>query len=97
MSTANRNDREIFIFPDRLRILQFNYPSAMTLSVVEAGKTIPLYSNNYLHVEYSAANFIPQGTLNRCTMIEGMKARVVYSEVSDKSIAGQVLSVELTK
>ena len=83
--------------PIRLRSVQCYYPSVMTLSVVEGGKTISLYSNNYLHIEFSAANFTPQGKMNRCTMIEGMKARVVYAEVSDKLIAGQILSVELTK
>ncbi|HEY5256014.1 MAG TPA: DUF1570 domain-containing protein [Acidobacteriaceae bacterium] len=80
-----------------LRGVQCYYPSVMTLSVVEGGKTISLYSNNYLHIEFSASNFTPQGTMNPCTTIEGMKARVQYAEVSDKSIAGQILSVELTK
>ena len=84
LSTANRNGRKIFIFAD-------------PQTVVQAGKTISLYSNNYLHIEFSAANFTPQGKMNPCTMIEGMKARVVYAEVSDKLIAGQILSVELTK
>ncbi|MGC1871817.1 MAG: tetratricopeptide repeat protein [Acidobacteriaceae bacterium] len=72
-------------------------PSVMTLSVEEAGKTVALYSNDYLHVEYSASNFTPEGNMNPCTMMEGMKAQVVYAEVSDKSIGGQILSVELTK
>lgn len=80
-----------------LRSVQCYYPSVMTLNVEEAGRTVALYSNDYLHVEYSAANFTPEGTMNPCTMIEGMKARVVYAEVSDKSIGGQILSVELTK
>jgi tetratricopeptide (TPR) repeat protein len=77
--------------------VQCYYPSIMTLSVVEDGKTISLYSNNYLHIEFSASNFTPQGTMNPCTTIQGMKARVQYAEVSDKSVAGQILSVELTK
>jgi tetratricopeptide (TPR) repeat protein len=80
-----------------LRSVQCYYPSVITLNVEEAGKTVALYSNDYLHVEYSAANFTPEGTMNPCTMMEGMKARVVYAEVSDKSIGGQILSVELTK
>jgi tetratricopeptide (TPR) repeat protein len=80
-----------------LRGVQCYYPSVMTLSVEEAGKTISLYSNNYLHVAYTASNFTPQGTMNPCTMMEGMKAKVVYAEVSDKSIAGQILSIEITK
>lgn len=35
--------------------------------------------------------------MNPCAMIEGMKARVEYAEVSDKSIAGQILSIELIR
>ncbi len=77
--------------------VQCYYPSIMTLSVVEGGQTISLYTNNYLHIEFSASNFTPQGSLNPCTAMEGMKARVLYAEVSDKSVAGQILSVELTK
>ncbi len=77
--------------------VQCYYPSIMTLSVDEGGQTISLYSNNYLHIEFSASNFTPQGTMNPCTTIEGMKASVQYAEVSDKSVAGQILSVELTK
>jgi hypothetical protein len=32
-----------------------------------------------------------------CTDIEGLKAKVQYAEVSDKSVAGQIVSVELSK
>lgn len=80
-----------------LRSVQCYYPAVMTLSVVDGAKAVSVYSNNYRHIEFSAANFTPQGEMDPCTLIEGMKARVVYAEVSDKSIAGQVLSVELTK
>ncbi|HET9098887.1 MAG TPA: tetratricopeptide repeat protein [Acidobacteriaceae bacterium] len=77
--------------------VQCYYPAVLTLGMVAGGKTISLYSNDFLHVNFSAANFTPQGMMNPCAMIEGMKARVVYAEVSDKSMAGQILSVELTK
>jgi Tfp pilus assembly protein PilF len=80
-----------------LRSVQCYYPGVITLTVLQAGATISLYSNDYPHLDFSAANYTPQGTLNPCTMIEGMKARVVYAEVSDKSIAGQILSIELFK
>jgi hypothetical protein len=45
----------------------------------------------------TAANFTPKGDLNPCTDIEGLKAKVQYAEVSDKSVAGQIISVELSK
>jgi Flp pilus assembly protein TadD len=80
-----------------LRSVQCYYPSVMTLSVQQSGKTVSLYSNNYFHIDFSAANFTPENKMNPCTTIEGMKARVEYAEVSDKSIAGQILSIELSK
>ncbi len=80
-----------------LRSVQCYYPSVMTLSVQQSGKTVSLYSNNYFHIDFSAANFTPESKMNPCTTIEGMKARVEYAEVSDKSIAGQILSIELSK
>jgi Tfp pilus assembly protein PilF len=80
-----------------LRSVQCYYPGVITLTVLQAGATVSLYSNDYPHLDFSAANYTPQGTLNPCTMMEGMKARVVYAEVSDKSIAGQIVSIELFK
>ncbi len=80
-----------------LRGVQCWYLTVMTLSVQEARETIYLYSNNYFRIDFSAANFTPEGKLNPCSTIEGMKARVEYAEVSDKSIAGQILSIELSK
>jgi hypothetical protein len=48
-------------------------------------------------IECSATNFSPKGDLDPCHDIEGMKAKVAYAEVSDKTVAGQILSVELSK
>ena len=80
-----------------LRSVQCSYPSVMTLSLEEPGKTIVLYSNNYFRVDFTAANFTPQGKMDPCTAIGGIKALVEYAEVSDKHVAGQILSVELAK
>jgi tetratricopeptide (TPR) repeat protein len=80
-----------------LRSVHCSYPTVLTLSVDQAGKAVSLYRNDFNQIEFSATNFTPKGDLNPCTDIEGMKAKVAYSEVSDKSIAGQILSVELSK
>jgi hypothetical protein len=56
-----------------------------------------LYRNDFKQIDFTAANFTPKGDLNPCADIEGLKARVQYAEVSDKSIAGQIISVELSK
>ena len=82
-----------------LRDVHCSYPTVLTLSVDQAGKTpaVLLYRNDFNQIEFSAANFTPKGDLNPCTDIEGLKAKVGYAEVSDKSIGGQILSVELSK
>jgi tetratricopeptide (TPR) repeat protein len=80
-----------------LREVKCSYPAVITLRVDVSGKTISLYSNNVYKIEYSATNFTPSGNFNPCNGMEGMKARVEYAEVSDRSIAGQILSIELTK
>ncbi len=80
-----------------LRSVHCSYPTVLTLSVDQAGNAVSLYRNDFNQIEFSATNFTPKGDLNPCTDIEGMKAKVAYAEVSDKSIAGQILSVELSK
>jgi tetratricopeptide (TPR) repeat protein len=80
-----------------LRSVHCSYPTILTLSVDQAGKAVSLYRNDFNQIEFSATNFTSKGDLNPCTDIEGMKAKVGYAEVSDKSIAGQILSVELSK
>ena len=58
---------------------------------------VSLYRNDFNQIDFSATNFAPKSDLNPCTDIEGLKAKVAYAEVSDKTVAGQILSVELTK
>ena len=76
-----------------------SYPTVVTLSVNPGGNApaISLYRNDFSQIEFTATNFTPKGTINPCTDIEGLKAKVEYAEVSDKSIAGQILSIELSK
>jgi Tfp pilus assembly protein PilF len=82
-----------------LRSVHCAYPSILTLSVDQPGKALAvlLYRNDFKQIEFSAANFTPKSDLNPCTDIEGLKAKVEYAEVSDKSIGGQIISVELSK
>jgi tetratricopeptide (TPR) repeat protein len=72
-------------------------PAMLELKVESAGKGVSLYSNNYYKVAFTAANYIPEGEIHPCSDLEGKKARVQYSEVSSKSIDGQILSIELSK
>ena len=82
-----------------LHSVQCSYPAVLTLTVQPTGTSaaVSLYRNDFKLIEFSATNFSPKGDLDPCNDIEGMKARVAYAEVSDKSIAGQILSVELSK
>ena len=82
-----------------LRSVHCAYPATIMLSVDPSGKApaVDLYRNDFKQIEFSALNFTPKGDLNPCTDIEGLKAKVEYAEVSDKSIAGQIVSVELSK
>lgn len=78
------------------------YPSTIIFDVKQPGKTTSLYSNSLLDIDFTAQNVTPQGNLNPCADLDGMKARVTYVEVSNKTIvgkavAGQILAVELSK
>jgi tetratricopeptide (TPR) repeat protein len=80
-----------------LHSIQCSYPSVMDFEVVGAKKTIKLYSNQYYNLDLSALGFTPKGEMNPCKDLEGFKARVQYAESVDKSVDGQVVSVELRK
>jgi Tfp pilus assembly protein PilF len=81
-----------------LRKVHCSYPTVVTANIEQPGKpVVSLYSNDFRKIEFSATNFTTQNKFSPCTDLEGWKAKVVYAEVSDKTIAGQILSVELTK
>jgi tetratricopeptide (TPR) repeat protein len=74
-----------------------SYPVVIEMKIVGAKGTIALYNNNYYDVDFTAANFTPQGELHPCKDIEGMKAKVQYFATADKTVDGQIVSVELSK
>ena len=73
------------------------YPKGLTLEVQGAQKATLLFSNDMYAIQFSALNFTPTKVLNPCLEFEGMKASVVYSEVEGQSVAGQIVSVELSR
>lgn len=77
--------------------VQCSYPSYMELQVKVNGKPVTLYTNDFSHLELSALGFTPKSTMDPCHELDGMKAKAVYAESSDKSIDGQLISVELHK
>jgi tetratricopeptide (TPR) repeat protein len=81
-----------------LRAVHCSYPTIVTLDVEQPGKpAVSIYSNDFRKIEFRATNFTPQGDFSPCTDLEGLKGKVVYAEVSDKTVGGQILSIELTK
>ena len=80
-----------------LRDIRCSYPSVLALTVDQSGKKTALYSNNFYKVVFTTANYEPHGDIRPCDGIEDMKATVKYAEVTDKNVAGQILSIELSK
>jgi tetratricopeptide (TPR) repeat protein len=80
-----------------IKDVQCSLPAIMELKVEGDGKTLPLHSNNYFKIQFTALNFTPGGELHPCTDLEGMKANVEFFEASGKSSEGQIFSIELRK
>jgi tetratricopeptide (TPR) repeat protein len=73
------------------------YPSVLTLTVDGAGPAVTLYTNNMYKITYRTANFTTTKDLTPCTTFDGVKASVTYTAVDDKRVAGQILSITLSK
>jgi len=80
-----------------IRAVECNYPAVIDFEVQTAAKPVQLYSNNYFKIDLTAANFNPSSSMNPCKDLDGMKAKIQYAESSDKTIDGQVISIELRK
>jgi tetratricopeptide (TPR) repeat protein len=74
-----------------------SYPVVMEFQLAGPKGKLSLYNNNYYDIEFSAANFTPQGELQPCKELEGMKAKVQYFATADKTVDGQIVSVEMSK
>jgi hypothetical protein len=77
--------------------VQCSGATEIELKVEGSGAPVSLYSNNYMKIDFTAANFTPTGEIHPCKDLEGMKSRIEYSETSDKTVDGQILSIELSK
>jgi tetratricopeptide (TPR) repeat protein len=74
-----------------------SYPAVLELQVAGTKGTVKLYNNNYYNIEYSAANFTPQGEIHPCSDLEGTKAKVQYFATADKTVDGQIIGILLSK
>jgi Tfp pilus assembly protein PilF len=80
-----------------IRGVQCSDPAVIEFKVEAEGKTLDVYSNNYYDVAFSSASSAPAGDLHPCTDLEGATAVVKYAEVPDKTVDGQITSVELRR
>ncbi len=80
-----------------LHAVRCGYPTVLTLEVEQAGKAIALYTNNYYKIPFTTANFILTDDIDPCKGIEGMKASVEYTDVTNKLVVGKIVSIELSK
>lgn len=72
-------------------------PAVIEFHLDGAKKSVSLYSNDYLKIDFTAWGYLPEGAIHPCDDMEGMKARVQYAESSDKTVDGQVIAMELRK
>ena len=79
-----------------IQIIRCSYPTVLALTVEQSGKKVTLYANNYYKVVFTTT-YDSNDEIKPCTAIEDMKASVKYAEVSDQKVAGQILSIELSK
>ena len=91
-----------------LRNITCTYPTLLTLTLdpsskpdtpgkpTNPNKPIELYSNNYFKITFTTTYDTDRDILP-CTEIEGLKARINYGEVNDPRVAGQIVSIELSK
>lgn len=80
-----------------IRGVTCTYPATLEFHIETPNKIVSVYTNDYYKIDLSALGFTPSGSMNPCLDFEGKRARVQYAAVSDKTIDGQVVAVELHK
>jgi hypothetical protein len=71
-------------------------PSILELEV-DGAKKIALFTNDYYKISFLAMNYKPEGEIHPCTDLEGKHAIVLYAATNDKTAAGQILSVAISR
>lgn len=75
-----------------------NYPTEIEFQIKLAdGKLVTLYNNDFNKMDWTAVGFIPKETMNPCVDFKGMKIRASYVATTDKSVAGQLVTMVLRK
>jgi hypothetical protein len=77
--------------------VECSYPAILDLQLVNAKGKLSLYSGNYYQLDLSALGFDPKREMSPCKDMEGFLARITYAGSSDKTVDGQIVSIELRK
>ncbi len=80
-----------------LRAIHCGPPSVLELEVDGVTKKIALYANDFYKVTFMTMNYKPEGEIHPCSDLEGKHAIVLYAVTNDKTAAGQILSVALSR
>jgi tetratricopeptide (TPR) repeat protein len=79
-----------------LRNIHCGPPAILELEV-DGAKKIALFTNDYYKISFLAMNYKPEGEIHPCSDLEGQHAIVLYAVTNDKTAAGQILSIALSR
>ena len=82
-----------------IRNVHCEAPSYLEMEIEAEGKSghVTLYTSDYYNLDLSALGFEPKKEMNPCRDLNGFKAKILYAQGSDKTIDGQIVSIELHK
>jgi hypothetical protein len=69
----------------------------MEIDVTAKPGHVTLYTSDYFNLDLSALGFEPKKEMNPCRELNDFKAKIIYAQGSDKTIDGQIVSIELHK
>lgn len=71
--------------------------ATLELTLASSAGTRQLFTDNYFKIPYSALNYTPQGILNPCVDMKGMRAHVTYRPAKNQPQQGEIIAVQLVK
>jgi tetratricopeptide (TPR) repeat protein len=72
-------------------------PAVLELQIQGAEKTLALYATDYYKINFMALNYKPEGEIHPCLDLEGKNAIVLYAATADKTDAGEIISITLSR
>jgi len=82
-----------------IRNVHCEAPSYLEMEIEVTAKPghVTLYTSDYFNLDLSALGFEPKKEMNPCRELNDFKAKIIYAQGSDKTIDGQIVSIELHK